>query len=114
MRGPSEPVSHGQRLVLAIEVRNPFPEAVTEPKTLHFSFLAAPASGADLAALEEWKRPTESYLLTDRVFYLHAPDGIGRSKLAAGVERHLGVVMTGRNYRTVEKLAALAAASPGA
>jgi len=28
VRGPSEPVSHGQRLVLAIEVRNPFPEAV--------------------------------------------------------------------------------------
>ena len=38
------------------------------------------------------------------VFYLHAPDGIGRSKIAANVEKRLGVVGTGRNYRTVDKL----------
>jgi uncharacterized protein (DUF1697 family) len=42
------------------------------------------------------------------VFYLHAPDGIGRSKLASRVEKHLGVTATARNFRTVEKLMALA------
>jgi len=35
---------------------------------------------------------------------LHAPDGIGRSKLAAGLERLLGVPMTSRNWNTVMKL----------
>jgi len=42
--------------------------------------------------------------LTDRVFYLNAPDGIGRSKLADYVEKYLGVTTTARNFRTVEKL----------
>jgi uncharacterized protein (DUF1697 family) len=39
-----------------------------------------------------------------RVFYLHAPDGIGNSKLAANAEKYLGVVTSARNYRTVDRL----------
>ncbi len=73
-------------------------------KTLHFSFLFEPPADPDLKALADAKSPTESYKLTDRVFYLHAPDGVGRSKLAANAEKHLGVVTTARNYRTVNKL----------
>ena len=87
---------------------NPFPEAVADPKTLHFLFLAEPASDPDTDALEAARAPSERYRLTDAVFYLHAPDGVGRSKLAANAERHLGVVATGRNYRTVEKLRSMA------
>ena len=90
-------------LQAAIE-NNPFPEAISDPKTLHFYFLAEPAVNADLTAIEAAKAATEEYQLTDRVFYLHAPDGIGRSKLAANVEKHLSVVTTARNYRTVGKL----------
>ena len=82
---------------------NPFPKAVSDPKTLHFFFLAEPATDPDVGALDDAKTHTENYKLTDRVFYLHAPDGIGRSKLAANAERHLGVVATARNYRTVDK-----------
>jgi len=83
---------------------NPFPKAVADPKTLHFFFLDEPATDPDIEALDSAKTPTENYKLTDRVFYLHAPDGIGRSKLAANAERYLGVVTTARNYRTVDKL----------
>lgn len=83
---------------------NPFPEAASDPKTLHFFFLAEPASSPNMEALEEMKSSTERFQLTSGVFYLHAPDGIGRSKLAASAARQLGVVTTGRNYRTVEKL----------
>ena len=83
---------------------NPFPEAISDPKSLHFCFLAEPATNPDTEALDDAKTSNEKYKLTDRVFYLHAPDGIGRSKLAASAEKHLGVVTTGRNYRTVEKL----------
>lgn len=87
---------------------NPYPEGAEDPKTVHFFFLAEPAAGADLAAMEDLRAGTERFALTDRVFYLHAPDGIGRSKLAAKVERHLGVATTARNLRSVMKLAELA------
>jgi uncharacterized protein (DUF1697 family) len=35
---------------------------------------------------------------------LHAPDGIGRSKLAAKIEKTLGVPTTARNWNSVTKL----------
>ncbi len=90
-------------LLTAIE-SNPFPKAVSDPSTLHFFFLAEPALNPDMEALENAKASTEKYKLTDRVFYLHAPDGIARSKLAAHAEKLLGVVTTARNYRTVERV----------
>ena len=54
--------------------------------------------------LEALKSETEKYLINGKVAYLYAPDGIGRSKLAANVERCLGVPATGRNLNTVNKL----------
>src|SRR5262245_3364376 len=87
---------------------NPFTHAVSEPKSLHFFFLATPSTNPNTRGLESAKAETESYVLTDRVFYLHAPDGIGRSKLASMAEKHLGVAATARNLRTVEKLMAMA------
>ena len=86
---------------------NPFPRGTDDPKTLHFFFLEKPASHPDLEAIEAVKSPTENYEITDDVFYLHAPDGIGRSKLAANVEKFLGVRGTGRNYRTISKIQSL-------
>lgn len=94
----------------AIET-NPFPEAASDPRTLHFFFLAEPAADPDLQAIDDARSSTENYKLTDRVFYLHAPDGIGRSKLAANVEKHLRVVVTARNYRTVDRLMSMATRS---
>lgn len=87
---------------------NPFPAGESEPKTLHLFFLAEDARNVDMPALDALKSTTEQFQLIDRVFYLHAPDGIGRSKLAARVERHLGVATTARNWRTVEKVLQLA------
>ncbi len=83
---------------------NPFPEAAAEPKTLHALFLAATPAAPKMDSLSEAQSPSERYHLTERVFYLHAPEGIGRSKLAAKAERFLGVPATGRNWRTVLKL----------
>jgi uncharacterized protein (DUF1697 family) len=87
---------------------NPFPEAEAEPKTLHVFFLASAPTNPDLNALESIKSDRERFALKDGVFYLHAPDGIGRSKLAANSERLLGVAMTGRNWRTICKIMAMA------
>jgi uncharacterized protein (DUF1697 family) len=83
---------------------NPFPKAVPDPKTLHFFFLAQPAVAPNVKALNDAKSAKENYKIVDRVFYLYAPDGIGRSKLAANAEKYLGVMATARNYRTVVRL----------
>ncbi|MEM6779759.1 MAG: DUF1697 domain-containing protein [Planctomycetota bacterium] len=86
---------------------NPFPDAVADPKSLHFFFLSEPATAADTKAMGAARKSNEEFELTDEVFYLHAPDGIGRSKLAANAEKYLGVVATARNYRTVDQLSSL-------
>lgn len=87
---------------------NPFSEAESQPKTLHFYFLESPPGQPDLASLEAVKAAGERFRLVDTVFYLHAPDGIGRSKLAARIEKALGVPATARNWRTVSNVMAMA------
>jgi uncharacterized protein (DUF1697 family) len=87
---------------------NPFPEAEPEPKTLHLNFLLSIPENPDLGALEELKTANERFELKGRVFYLHAPNGIGRSKLVASLEKLLGVPATGRNWRTVCKIMEIA------
>jgi uncharacterized protein (DUF1697 family) len=100
-------IRSGQELKDAMAA-NPFPEGESQPKTLHLFFLASPPVGPDLAGLEAIKTATERFKLVGSVFYLHAPDGIGRSKLAARAEKLLGVPATARNWRTVDKVMALA------
>ncbi len=111
--------SHGftpQIFILDIEalqtamVANPFPEGEAEPKSLHLFFLDAIPKDPDLAALEEIKAGNERFALIDKVFYLHAPDGIGRSKLAEKVGRGWDVSITARNWRTVTKINEMAEA----
>jgi uncharacterized protein (DUF1697 family) len=95
----------------AIAIANPYPEAAEDPSRLHIYFLADKPTSPKLDILQKLQSPTERFKLTPRAFYLHAPDGIGRSKLAAAVERLLGVPVTARNWRTVEKLIAMASES---
>lgn len=81
---------------------NPF--KTDDGKTLHFFFLDSAAKSPDLEKLESVKTKNEKFVLKEKVFYLYAPDGIGRSKLASIVEKCLGVPATARNWNTVEKL----------
>jgi uncharacterized protein (DUF1697 family) len=81
---------------------NPFSTAVGN--ALHFFFLASKPRKPDLAALTAVRTKSEQFRLDKKVFYLYAPDGIGRSKLAAKIEAALGVPATGRNWNTVNKL----------
>ncbi|MDX9865873.1 MAG: DUF1697 domain-containing protein [Anaerolineaceae bacterium] len=105
--------SHGfapQVLLLTAEelaqaaAANPYPEAGDEPKTVHLYFLEEAPSNPDLKKLAALKLDNEHFMLINKVFYLYAPDGIGRSKLAAGVEKALGVAVTARNWRSVGKI----------
>jgi len=88
--------------------QNPFPDAETDAKGLHVAFLASVPERPDLAALDGLRSESERFRLRGAVFYLHAPAGVGRSKLAASAEKLLGVPMTDRNWRTLCKLRELA------
>jgi len=88
--------------------QNPFPEAESNPAALHAGFLPATPKRPAMKKLESLKRDSERFSLIGRVFYLYAPDGVGRSKLVANAERLLGVPMTDRNWRTVSTIQKMA------
>ena len=100
-------VREAEQIKRAVE-GNPFPEAESEPKTLHLYLLASVPERPDLAAMQEIKTAGERFVLGEGVLYLHTPDGLGRSKLAANAEKLLGVPATARNWRTVNKVLAMA------
>jgi len=85
---------------------NPFP-GESDPQALHLGFLKSVPSNPDLKTLEDLRGSNERFELIGRVFYLLAPDGIGRSKLAAKREKALGVPMTDRNWKTVGRIMAI-------
>jgi len=88
---------------------NPFAEqGQASPKSVHLYFLNSKPADADLVSLSGIAKTNESFQLKDKVLYLFAPDGIGRSKLASAIEGALGVSVTARNMRTVTKIAELA------
>jgi uncharacterized protein (DUF1697 family) len=88
--------------------KNPFPEGAADPKSLHLWFLEARPAAAGVAALEGLRAASERFAVRGKVLYLHAPQGFGTSRLAAGAEKTLGTRGTARNWRTVTTLHAMA------
>jgi len=88
---------------------NPYPEAVSDASSLHLGFLVNTPSEPDLDKMSSLRKESERFQLIGDVFYLHAPEGIGRSKLAASAEKLLEVTMTMRNWKTVCKVIEMAA-----
>lgn len=84
---------------------DPYPDA--DRRRVQLYFLEKSPSAGSTKPLEDVQVASEQFELIGRVFYLHAPEGIGRSKLAAKVERALGVA-TARNANTVAAVLALA------
>ncbi|MEL6879108.1 MAG: DUF1697 domain-containing protein [Cyanobacteria bacterium J06607_10] len=101
---PEVLILSAQTLKQAIE-ENPFAEAEAAPKTLHLYFLGQVPSQPNIKKMTEIQAAGERFALKRQVFYLHAPDGIGRSKLATKTEQLIGVAATARNWRTVTRLA---------
>ncbi|MFZ5876092.1 MAG: DUF1697 domain-containing protein [Nitrospirota bacterium] len=87
---------------------NPYPEADSDPKTLHLTFLLRAPRAPDLTALEKIRKNSERFALKGRVFYFHAPDGVARSKAFSRIEKSLGVVGTARNWRTACRILEMA------
>jgi uncharacterized protein (DUF1697 family) len=84
---------------------NPF--ETSNGKALHFFFLESQPGRPDIDQLMSLKAKTEEFKLGNKILYLYAPDGVGRSKLAAAVEKAMGVPVTARNWNTVSKLASM-------
>jgi uncharacterized protein (DUF1697 family) len=91
---------------------NPYADREQDPKKLHVAFLAARPSRDAVEELGSRAKPPEAVTVNGREAYLHLPGGLGRSELAASVEKVLGTA-TMRNWRTVLALAELALARRG-
>ena len=87
---------------------NPYPEAVSEPKFLHLTFLSESPQPDRVESAKEALTDTEQFTVIGACLYMHTPDGLARSRFAANVEKLLGVSATARNWRTATKLAELA------
>ena len=86
---------------------NPFSRCDQDPKAVHFFFLSEPNPAADLDGLRELATQGEEFVLTERVLYLHTPNGFGRSKLVERLPRFIETETTARNLRSVRAIRAL-------
>jgi len=82
----------------------PFEVAKEQGNILHYFFLEQAPKNADVTGLNAIKTACEEWRIIDDVFYLYAPDGFGRSKLAIKAEKLLGEAATARNWRSVSKI----------
>lgn len=87
---------------------NPYASWSVEPKNIHLYFLASAPATAALENARALATNTENCAIVGKVFYLCTPEGVARSKLAAGAETALGVSTTARNLRSASKILELA------
>ncbi|KAB7615506.1 DUF1697 domain-containing protein [Amylibacter sp. SFDW26] len=76
-------------------------------RILIYFFISKPEEKLDMQPLMAFATETEQLFQNNNGIILSAPDGIGRSKLAAKLESLLPVAVTARNLRSVSKIAAL-------
>jgi uncharacterized protein (DUF1697 family) len=88
---------------------NPFPDETT-PKCLHAVFRReelSPDGIAAIAAAQERaqaKGSRDEAVVVGRTLFMHTPDGLGRSELAAQLARSAQAAGTARNWATVTRL----------
>ena len=88
---------------LALMQSNPFPDAVSEPSTLH-AFMATQEILLNQDALDKFKAESERIAAIGNALWLHAPNGIGCSKLVSNIRKLTGCETTARNWNTLSKL----------
>jgi uncharacterized protein (DUF1697 family) len=96
--------------LMAVAEACPFPAAELEGRQLHVTFFSEPADASRWASVDAERFLPEEFRLGDRVLYLYAPDGIGRSKLAEALTKAKpagAYIETSRNWNTVIKLVEL-------
>ena len=94
-----------------IIARNPFASRKNiDPGKLVVSFLAEAPGAEDAKRLTNIKVGPEELHVSGRELYIYFPDGQGRSKLPAALDRAAKTPATARNWNTVSKLLAMAEA----
>lgn len=92
---------------LAAAGANPLAEVIhraEDNKTVHVYFLHQSPAAIAVVELAALATASESIVVEGSALYLHAPDGVARSKLVARLEKTLGVTATGRNWQTITRL----------
>jgi uncharacterized protein (DUF1697 family) len=84
------------------------PYQTFEGKFVHFYFCHTVIE-LNQEKMTKYLAESEAYFIKDNVFYLHAPNGIGRSKLVANIEACLGQPASGRNLNTAIKVSTMLA-----
>jgi uncharacterized protein (DUF1697 family) len=85
---------------------NPFADA--DLKTVHVGFMASKPAAAAVRGLDADQFAPEEFAIKGTHLYLRLPNGMGRTKLPAYLDRNLKVPTTVRNWTTVGKLLELA------
>lgn len=87
---------------------NPLGDVATNASRYLVSFADAKLDPKKAADLDADALAPEAYAIRGREAYLWLPNGVQRSPLAKAItEKRFGVRLTARNWRTVQKLAAL-------
>jgi len=94
-------------------VDNPYPDE-HNPMALHAVFRKSDLTADDLARVETARQRAaakdcqDEVTVVGRTLFLHTPDGLGRSELAAQLSRTSSMKAgTARNWATVTKLMAM-------
>lgn len=98
----------GAELQRVVEA-NPFPDAASDPKSLHVAFLSALPSESARNAVDRDAIAPDRISFGEKELYIWYANGSGRSKVNQHVtDKKLGVAVTARNWNTVLKLVDLA------
>jgi uncharacterized protein (DUF1697 family) len=89
--------------------RNPLAATATDPSRYLVTFLREAPTVKVISQLRAIDLAPEQLTVSGREIYSWHPHGVGRSELAKRLsERSLGMTATARNWKTIEKLLALA------
>ena len=89
-----------------VVARNPWPDE-RDGKHLHVIFTAGEPDADVVAAAQEKAAGGDEARIVGGTLYMHTPNGLGRSKLAAELSRRGPKDGTARNWTTVTKLLAM-------
>ena len=94
--------------ICRILASNPFAGQFQSHKEMHVLFLKVEMPTDKQQQLMDAATPPERFAVTGREIYCQLPMGVADSLLGKSfIEKKLKVAVTGRNWRTVEKLATL-------
>lgn len=88
---------------------NPFLHGDVDLNALHVAFLADEPSPALMQTLDPARSPPDAFAVRGKDVYLFLPNGVAKTKLSnAWLDSKLKTTSTVRNWRTVERLLAMA------